>query len=274
MPRWVEENVPKGTKILDFGSGPAAQHTTRLREAGFTNITAHEFGDNVREGVHDPKALSKKYDVVFASNVLNVQSSETMLRQTLESIEKAVRRGGFAVFNYPTSPRKAGMKDAEVKAIVDDVFYASERPDGVKRLNKGSGPMWGAHVPLYREQKVPFGASEQNPVRAASTRGSLSGIDRKAVRAGDVLRYRNVSYIVDSVMKPEDYTAMGLSHIADLMRRQRVISELVVFKPSPTKHRPSIAKPEKRYAMKVYENGKLSAPQSKTLGQVPAGKAV
>jgi len=113
---------------------------------------------------------------------------------------------------------------------------------------------------------------DENPVRAASTRGSLSGIDRKAIRAGDVLRYRNVSYIVDNVMKPEDYTAVGLSHVADLMRKQRVIAELVVFKPSTAKHRPSVAKPEKRYAMKVYQNGKLSAPQSKTLGQVPAGR--
>jgi len=111
-----------------------------------------------------------------------------------------------------------------------------------------------------------------NPVRAASTRGSLSGIDRKAIRAGDILVYRKVNYVVDNVMKPEDYTAVGLAHIADLMRKQRVIAELVVFKPSTAKHRPSVAKPEKRYAMKVYQNGKLSAPQSKTLGQVPAGR--
>ena len=96
--------------------------------------------------------------------------------------------------------------------------------------------------------------------------------DKKAIQAGDVRVYHKANYVVDNVLKPEDYTAMGLPHIANLMRKQRVIAELVVFKPTTAKHRPSVAKPERRYAMRIYENGALSAPQSKTLGQVPAGR--
>jgi hypothetical protein len=140
VPRWVEGNVPKSKKVLDFGSGPPARHTMSLREKGYTDVTAHEFGDNVQEGVHDPKALSKKYDVVFASNVLNVQSSEAMLKRTLKQIRDSVEKGGLAVFNYPASPRKAGLKVASVAGAIAEVF-----PGAVERVSQGSKvPMWTA----------------------------------------------------------------------------------------------------------------------------------
>ena len=140
VPRWVGENVPKSKKILDFGSGPPARHTMALREKGYTNVTAHEFGDNVQKGVHDPKALSKKYDVVFASNVLNVQSSEAMLKRTLKQICGSVKKDGLAVFNYPKEPRKAGLKVATVAGAIAEVF-----PGAVERVSQGSeAPMWTA----------------------------------------------------------------------------------------------------------------------------------
>ena len=140
VPRWVEGNVPKSKKVLDFGSGPPARHTMSLREKGYTDVTAHEFGDNVQEGVHDPKALSKEYDVVFASNVLNVQSSEAMLKRTLKQIRDSVEKGGLAVFNYPASPRKAGLKVASVAGVIAEVF-----PGAVERVSQGSeAPMWTA----------------------------------------------------------------------------------------------------------------------------------
>ncbi len=137
VPLWIGDNVPANAKILDFGSGPTAQHTTRLREAGFTDVTAHEFGANIREGIHSPDALSQQYDVVFASNVLNVQSSEGMLRRTLESIRQALKEDGYAVFNYPGSPRKAGLSNNEVQSIIQDIFPSASRIE-----KKGQGPMW------------------------------------------------------------------------------------------------------------------------------------
>jgi len=137
VPLWIGDNVPANAKILDFGSGPTAQHTTRLREAGFTDVTAHEFGANIREGIHSPDALLQQYDVVFASNVLNVQSSEGMLRRTLESIRQALKEDGYAVFNYPGSPRKAGLSNNEVQSIIEDIFPSARRVE-----KKGQGPMW------------------------------------------------------------------------------------------------------------------------------------
>ena len=137
VPLWIGENVPSNAKILDFGSGPTAQHATRLRESGFTDVTAHEFGANIREDIHSPDALSQQYDVVFASNVLNVQSSEGMLRRTLESIQQALKEDGYAVFNYPGSPRKAKLSNNEVQSIIQDIFPSVSRIE-----KKGQGPMW------------------------------------------------------------------------------------------------------------------------------------
>jgi len=105
VPRHVEQVANKNDDILDFGAGKDAIHAKNLRNKGY-NVTAHEFGTNQKEGVHDPEALNKKYHTVYASNVLNVQSSHDMLGRTLDQIHKATRPGGQFVGNLPMSPRK------------------------------------------------------------------------------------------------------------------------------------------------------------------------
>lgn len=114
VPRYVEANIDKGSSILDFGAGKDAIHAKRLKENGFKDVTAYDFGSNVKDGIHDPKALSRKYDCVFASNVLNVQSSMSMLKSTLDSISGAVKSGGVFIGNFPESPRKSEDITAEV----------------------------------------------------------------------------------------------------------------------------------------------------------------
>lgn len=113
VPRMVEESVDKGASILDYGAGKAAAHAQALKGKGY-NVTAHDFGDNVIEGLHDPKALSRSYDHVYASNVLNTQSSPEMLGATLDEIAGAVRPGGSATVNLPASPRKFEGLNAEL----------------------------------------------------------------------------------------------------------------------------------------------------------------
>lgn len=122
---YVLNNIPKDLTILDFGAGKDAVQTQILKDNGFTNITAYDFGDNVKEGIHDPKALTKKYDVVFASNVLNVSSDEDMLRETLREIWKASKQ--TIIFNYPSSPRKANLSTPEFLDIVEDEY--GEQPE-------------------------------------------------------------------------------------------------------------------------------------------------
>lgn len=125
VPRHVEQEASKNDEILDFGAGKDAVHTKNLREKGF-NVTAHEFGSNQKEGLHDPDALKKKYHTVYASNVLNVQSSHDMLGRTLDQIHKATRPGGQFIGNLPMSPRKFPelnheLVHDELKKRFDDV---------------------------------------------------------------------------------------------------------------------------------------------------------
>ena len=111
-PMYVQRAAKKGDRILDFGAGKDAAHATRMNMVGL-DVTAHEFGDNVVQGLHNPKALARKYDIVYASNVLNVQSSVKMLESTLETLAKCTKKKGFLVVNYPLSPRKGVMESVD-----------------------------------------------------------------------------------------------------------------------------------------------------------------
>lgn len=105
VPAFAAKIARPGDRVLDFGAGPDAIHTVRLRAKGL-DVTAHDFGQNRREGVHDPAALSRQYDVVFASNVVNVADTEALLQRTLDEIAAAVLPSGTAILNLPSDPRK------------------------------------------------------------------------------------------------------------------------------------------------------------------------
>lgn len=111
-PRYVQTISKPEHTILDFGAGRDAAHTETLRGAGL-NVTAHEFGANANKR-HDPEALSRQYDTVYASNVLNTQSSPEMLARTLDTIHAAIKPGGSFVGNLPASPRKFGKLNSKL----------------------------------------------------------------------------------------------------------------------------------------------------------------
>lgn len=131
-PRYVEQIANKSHKILDFGSGKDAAHAKRLRQQGL-NVTAHEFGSNQNEN-HDKDALNRQYDHVYASNVLNVQSSKPMMAATLDQIHKATKKGGSFIGNFPMAPRKADDIDANhVEAELNKRFETVKRVGGTKK---------------------------------------------------------------------------------------------------------------------------------------------
>lgn len=134
--RYIMETSSQKESILDFGAGREAVQTQFLRDKGF-NVIAYDFGDNIKD-LHDPDALAKTYDTVFASNVLNVSSDTPMLIDTLTDIWKAVKPGGRAVFNYPSSPRKAGLKTEEVAKFVEDTFGIAP----VRVGGNSNAPIW------------------------------------------------------------------------------------------------------------------------------------
>lgn len=142
VPRYVADNIGKGFSILDFGAGKGALHTKWLREEGF-NVVAYDFGDNLIDGLHDKDALSRKYDVVFCSNVLNVQSSMSMFWETLMQINNSLEPGGTLICNYPASPRKMQLNAVDVAALIKTVFGGTvERVGGTAQA-----PIWKVAKP-------------------------------------------------------------------------------------------------------------------------------
>jgi SAM-dependent methyltransferase len=150
-PRVVRNLVGKHRKILDFGAGKDAAHAEALRADGY-DVTAHEFGANVREGLHDPQALRHgPYDVAYASNVLNVQSSEAMLLKTLQQIHRALRNGGVFIGNFPGSPRKiAGFTSSDMAIAIEAVFgNAPMYVPNVSARPKAIGPKGPPKTPVF-----------------------------------------------------------------------------------------------------------------------------
>ena len=106
IPRYII-NHPwmHGYRMLDFGAGPKALHTKMLREQGM-QVDCFDIGDNYVPGVHilDNGQGFGSYDLVFASNVINVQPTVECLMKTLEKM--SFYTGNICIFNLPDSPRK------------------------------------------------------------------------------------------------------------------------------------------------------------------------
>lgn len=135
VPKIVPQVATKADKILDFGAGTKAIHTVALRKQGY-NVTAYDIGANLDPAIHDPKALSKKWDVVYASNVLNVQPSPRDLFGLVDLLASLVKRGGTLIANYPPSPRKSGVSVKELDTLLQKHFSDISRVKGV------SSPTW------------------------------------------------------------------------------------------------------------------------------------
>jgi len=109
----------KDAKILDFGAGKQALHTRALRAKGW-DCVAYEFGDNATE-YHSKDVLFDRFDIVFASNVLNVQSSGAMAYRTIKQLASVVTspyNDGKVFVNYPSSPRKSNLTTGDMKEML------------------------------------------------------------------------------------------------------------------------------------------------------------
>lgn len=132
--RFVASNVDKSKKILDFGCGTEFIQGHYLRNLGF-DVDAWDFGTNKpKECVEQ---LDPIYDVVYASNVLNVISSYSMLQETLTQIKRCLKRDGMFIANYPQSPRKLNMTVKELEQIISIIF-----DNDAQKVQGVSCPMW------------------------------------------------------------------------------------------------------------------------------------
>lgn len=102
--RFARQLVAPEESVLDFGSGLRAVHARKLRGEGYNTVVAWDFGSNFDTREHAADALSRKYDVVLVSNVLNVLITGDAITQAIGEITDCC--GGRVLWNYPASPRK------------------------------------------------------------------------------------------------------------------------------------------------------------------------
>lgn len=82
-------------KILDFGCGKKQIHVKEMQYHGYD---CHGYDFSLPD---NDWALEVKWDIVYASNVLNVQTDLSMLRRTLQQIRDLLTRHGLFICNYP-----------------------------------------------------------------------------------------------------------------------------------------------------------------------------
>lgn len=126
VPRVVKFKAESWMYILDYGSGPEAIHTKELRKKGF-NVVAWDIGKNNIDSIHPSKlSPSVKFDIVFASNVLNIQEGYHV-NNVIKEVRALLVYGGKAVFNYPQSPRYSQYNIRHIKGMLIREFTMVEQ---------------------------------------------------------------------------------------------------------------------------------------------------
>lgn len=123
--------MDKSKTILEFGAGKGATSTKYLLSKGF-NVVAYDLWVGNGDVLLDKFSLNRQYDIVFASNVLNVQNSLLMLFETLNQIKQAINNNGEFICNYPQSHRKMDLKETDIEEILFSMFGFVERVGGTK----------------------------------------------------------------------------------------------------------------------------------------------
>jgi hypothetical protein len=198
--QWLSRNLSPNESVLNFGAGRPDKsgkygHSEALRKAGAT-VSEYDFGQNA------VGTLGGQYDTVMASNVLNVQGSVEMLKETISQMASEAKPGGRIVFNYPDSPRhldnlesrykaakKAGNETEasalrkEKNATTGEVARVIEEVTGVEPRKVGGTskePIWEVRFQPKRKNEKPlprtsfpllFGRLPLNQVFASSLSG-------------------------------------------------------------------------------------------------------
>lgn len=135
VPRIIPKLVGTGgRRILDFGCGADMIHVVELQKQGLFVVGYDWSLPETKKFITD-----ELYDIIYLSNVLNVQSSEEMLEDLFKTVISCMRYMGFVVANYPYEPRYLGWSTKEMLEWLQVKFT------DVIRLNKslaGNNIVW------------------------------------------------------------------------------------------------------------------------------------
>lgn len=108
-------------KVLDYGAGKG-KHGVALSRAYNVSVTCYDVGDNAKLRGNVGTYTDGLYDIVYASNVLNVQATHVQIVDVLQDLNNAARPNGLVFFNYPEQPRHSNAELSYVADMAEAVF--------------------------------------------------------------------------------------------------------------------------------------------------------
>jgi len=131
--KYVEEIADPLDYILDFGCGYDGIYVQEFHKKGYASVYGYDV-------VLDEKLLDLPFktfsndlygafgisythwDIIYASNVLNVQPSEEHLEAVIQILAGLCSNNTILVVNYPSDPRKSGVDAKGVKEMLNQKF--------------------------------------------------------------------------------------------------------------------------------------------------------
>ena len=136
--------------ILNFGSG--SQEIIDASKA-LKQISDKNTVTNYDISLGNNDVLNQTYDLVMASNVLNVQPNMDRLYRTIDEISNSTEQGGQIIFNLPSSPRK-GVYDNLSTKEAKDMLAQKFKERGVEGTWKGEIFTGNKEMGKYRGGQV------------------------------------------------------------------------------------------------------------------------
>lgn len=119
--------------LLDYSCGTGDQAAQLLQDLTTEGIKALIVHYDLHPSYRDPARDGRRYDLVIASNVLNVQETEEQLSRTLQHLHNISLHSGCQVLcNYPNNPRKLGINLATLLERIEAAGFTISRAHGYK----------------------------------------------------------------------------------------------------------------------------------------------
>jgi len=128
------KDVENPFNILDFGCGKDMIHVMELQKQGF-NVSGYDINLPGTE-----RFLKQTYDIVYLSNVINVQSSKEELDEIFDLVWNCLHPVlGIGIANYPNKPRYLGWTVKEMEDYLKTRFLSVIR---VEKEIAGNNVIW------------------------------------------------------------------------------------------------------------------------------------
>jgi ubiquinone/menaquinone biosynthesis C-methylase UbiE len=120
------ETIPRrNLTVLDYGSGPGEVHTKRLRD-DYEDCHFDSY-DLSKDGTSLRSLEGQWFDVVVASNVLNVIEDKQALNDTINEIYACTAPEGMVMCNLPKSPRYLDVDEDYIEGQLKYHFHIVQR---------------------------------------------------------------------------------------------------------------------------------------------------